>query len=418
MLVDILQHLWEKPWFIEILILLFFATVFLWQKIKETERYLRWLAKMQPDSYHAHLSLGIYLKEYEECYEEAVSELQQAISIDPMGKDARYELYMLQIQEESNEDKQQLEIVLHGLIKDFQDDALPLVWAGNFYMKEDPSRSEDYYKKALLLAPKYLFAIQNYFSFLRNQKRLSEAEELLKTALEISPMSENVQKNLLGVLISQEKYSEAEEYARTFVNAHSKDSDIRWLFGSSLSLQGRNDEALKIFEEIVKRDPEYKFAYSSMGVIHSETKDYEQAERSYRKALEIDPNDIELMECLGIVLIAMKRYEEAIPFYIAYLSDKPDDMGGLIAVAGAYRWMENLDEQKRYLEKARQITAKDNWYDHACIESVSGNSDLAFDYLSKASKADGFISKWAWEDPDLQWIRNDPRFLEIAGPKP
>lgn len=46
------------------------------------------------------------------------------------------------------------------------------------------------------------------------------------------------------------------------------------------------------------------------------------------------------------------------------------------------------------------------------------NLDLAIEHLRKAAQRETFDPNWAWEDPDLQWIRDDPRFVEIVGPKP
>jgi hypothetical protein len=70
------------------------------------------------------------------------------------------------------------------------------------------------------------------------------------------------------------------------------------------------------------------------------------------------------------------------------------------------------------MEKARQFMAEDDFYDRACLESVCDNFELAFECLQKAAQKEKFSRAWAWEDPDLQWIRNDPRFTEIVGPKP
>ncbi|MDL1944787.1 hypothetical protein FBQ99_20875 [Chloroflexi bacterium CFX2] len=70
------------------------------------------------------------------------------------------------------------------------------------------------------------------------------------------------------------------------------------------------------------------------------------------------------------------------------------------------------------MEKARQYIPEDDFYNRACLESVSDNFDLAFEHLEKAAQKEKFNPAWAWEDPDLQWIRDDPRFVEIVRPKP
>ena len=80
----------------------------------------------------------------------------------------------------------------------------------------------------------------------------------------------------------------------------------------------------------------------------------------------------------------------------------------------------NIDKSKEYIEKARPLVPKDDEYEYnlACLESILGNPDTAFEHLAKAAQEKGFDLAWAWEDLDLEWIRDNPRFLEIVGPKP
>ncbi len=72
----------------------------------------------------------------------------------------------------------------------------------------------------------------------------------------------------------------------------------------------------------------------------------------------------------------------------------------------------------RYVEKIRQLMPEDNWYSRACLKSVCGNVDMAFEHLQQAAKLGKFTLARAWEDPDLQWLRGDARFAAIVGKRP
>src|SRR5438445_4354836 len=48
------------------------------------------------------------------------------------------------------------------------------------------------------------------------------------------------------------------------------------------------------------------------------------AEKGFRRALEIDPNSLQALNDLGIVLARMGRPAEAIPFYQKALTIRPD----------------------------------------------------------------------------------------------
>jgi hypothetical protein len=71
-------------------------------------------------------------------------------------------------------------------------------------------------------------------------------------------------------------------------------------------------------------------------------------------------------------------------------------------------------------EKSRLLIKEDDdyWYYLTCIEAIIGNNDSAFEYLARSAEEKDFDHAWAWEDPDLEWLRDDPRFTEIVGPKP
>ena len=71
-----------------------------------------------------------------------------------------------------------------------------------------------------------------------------------------------------------------------------------------------------------------------------------------------------------------------------------------------------------HLVKARELIPLDDFYNLACLESVCANFDQSFENLAKAAHRERFNPRWAWQDPDLQWIRNDPRFEKIVGLKP
>ncbi len=72
------------------------------------------------------------------------------------------------------------------------------------------------------------------------------------------------------------------------------------------------------------------------------------------------------------------------------------------------------------LKKARSSIKEGDahyWYNVSCMEAILGNTTLALDYLQKAKDANDLKADWAWDDPNLEWIRGNPRFIEIVGTK-
>jgi hypothetical protein len=73
------------------------------------------------------------------------------------------------------------------------------------------------------------------------------------------------------------------------------------------------------------------------------------------------------------------------------------------------------EKSQQYANEARALVKEDDFYNLACLDSILDNQDEAFRNLAKAVKQNPSIKEWARLDPDLQWIRQDPRFDEILG---
>jgi tetratricopeptide (TPR) repeat protein len=111
------------------------------------------------------------------------------------------------------------------------------------------------------------------------------------------------------------------------------------------------------------------------------------------------------------------RIEETIPLLDKLTEINPEDFNPYLALASINKQL-GKGVSNDHTEKARQFLPENDWYNRACLESVCDNFDLAFEYLQRAAQAEGFNPAWAWDDPDLQWLRDDLRFLEIVGPRP
>ena len=69
-------------------------------------------------------------------------------------------------------------------------------------------------------------------------------------------------------------------------------------------------------------------------------------------------------------------------------------------------------------QKALEFNPQDEYslYNLACIKAIAKDADTAFKYLKEAIQ-NGFDKDFAWEDPELESLQNDPRFVEIVGRK-
>ena len=81
--------------------------------------------------------------------------------------------------------------------------------------------------------------------------------------------------------------------------------------GVALSNEGKYDEAVAKFTEVLAKMPKCTECHSNIGAVYMKKKDYVQAEASYKKALEVDPNAVEAYMGLANAYNAQRKFDLA-----------------------------------------------------------------------------------------------------------
>lgn len=79
-----------------------------------------------------------------------------------------------------------------------------------------------------------------------------------------------------------------------------------------LSVIGRmNQDAIREFQEVLKKEPEHALSYEGLGMAFFQMKKYDDAEEYFRKAVELDTKLWKAHNFLGVIYDYRKRYELA-----------------------------------------------------------------------------------------------------------
>lgn len=132
---------------------------------------------------------------------------------------------------------------------------------------------------------------------------LETAQEKLRRAIELDKNSVDAH-TLLAVLNERIRRPEmAERYYRAAVKLKPEDGAVNNNLGAFLCGQGRLDEAQRYFDAAIN-DPFYKtpaVAYANAGVCARQAGEAERAEAQFRRALELDRNNlVALYEMAGL----------------------------------------------------------------------------------------------------------------------
>lgn len=165
------------------------------------------------------------------------------------------------------------------------------------------------------------------------------------------------------------------------------------------------------YKRMLDVNPNNPQAWDMIGGLYKAAGQYNEAILAFQKATVLDPTKAFYFHHLGLVYAAEGRYENAIAAFQKVIEIDPNYSLAHATLGGYYRKRGMEELAQVHIEKARNLLANDeNEYNRACMEAICGNSDRALELLEIALKNKQTYVNWAKRDPDLDFIRSDPRF--------
>jgi adenylate cyclase len=193
--------------------------------------------------------------------------------------------------------------------------------------------------------------------------------------------------------------------------------------GEALSGLGHIEESERAFERALQLDPNH-FESNLFYARHwARFGEFERALPYFTRAAEVQPDDCQAPFLLDQSLRALGRLEEGRPYAQMGLkraeealrrfpeSSRPAQLGATTLAA-----MGEFDEARRWMDRALAIDPDDPHirYNAACMWAQIGDYDRAFDYLDQWATHSGMENRdWMLHDPDLDPLRNKPRYAQL-----
>ena len=153
-------------------------------------------------------------------------------------------------------------------------------------------------------------------------------------------------------LMANEKMVAAATFAQDVPKAAKKSYEQ----GLKKMKDGKEEEALTLFQEAVKQFPEYVLALNKIGEVQASRQQTAAAEASFRQALEISPKYPLTHINLGMLFVQLKRYPEAIDSLEAAL--KLDESFPMAHVNLGIALVERMPKEERDFERAERAFGK------------------------------------------------------------
>jgi tetratricopeptide (TPR) repeat protein len=175
------------------------------------------------------------------------------------------------------------------------------------------------------------------------------------------------------------------------------------------------NDAVAFMIELTRLAPANDGAWDTLGNLYRASGCYAEAIESFQQAISLDMNNEEYFYHLGLAFAGQDRHEEAIAAFERTIALKPDHSMAHSALAGHYRKVGRDAESIKHIKQALPKLTDEQDYSRACFEAISGNTDLAIALLQAALEKKQITMEWVRRDPDLDFIRNDPRYISIVG---
>jgi len=190
------------------------------------------------------------------------------------------------------------------------------------------------YTRCIALDPKHALAHGNLGALLKDvRKDYDGAEKMYRKAIELNPKFAYACWNLSDLLEKKNDIPGAIKAVEEYIRRGNPDNDgeqrlakLRaaatpagkaYSEGLARKKEKKWPEAIAAFQNCIALDPKHAMAHGNLGsVLQDVRKDYDGAERHYRKAIELDPKNATAHGNLAIVLRDVRKdYDGAITMY-------------------------------------------------------------------------------------------------------
>jgi hypothetical protein len=174
------------------------------------------------------------------------------------------------------------------------------------------------------------------------------------------------------------------------------------------------EKGIAKFKRVVQLNPRNAHAWDALGTLYKSAGQYKDAITAYQQAITNDPSKSLYHHHLGLVYACEGRDEDAIGSFQRVIEIDPDYSLAHATLGGYYRKLGLEELAQKHIGKAmKNIFDSENEYNRACLEAICGNADQAIELLGVALKNKQTYVDWILRDPDLDFIRQDPRFKQL-----
>jgi tetratricopeptide (TPR) repeat protein len=311
---------------------------------------------------------GVFVRRFEDAlerksYEEARTEADKAVAVDPAGGDG-YNAQGRLFAAMGDLDEAIVRFTAAANSSNGHDRHMAHLWMARLYetQKKMPDRAKSEYLAAIDSAPQSdrSDARLAYSRFLKAQGRADESLAELVKAVAVQTTDEGEARRVLAETYWEkgDVVAALPQYEVLARIADANPEDVRnamvyFRYGIALRQGGKPILAAEAYEKSRKADPQQVAPITRLALIYMEEgEDPAKAVELYREALKLAPNDHAINRDLIDALFYAGRVDEARQQAGVTLTLKPDDPATLFALARCWGALKNKKEALHWVQRA------------------------------------------------------------------
>ena len=210
-------------------------------------------------------------------------------------------------------------------------------------------------------------------------------------------------------------YSEAVRYYTKIIESNPDELTLKVVLnnrGIALQNLGKNDLALKDYQQVIDIDPLHPQSYGNRGNVYDSTGNYEKAIADYSKGIELKSDYTDAFYNRGWVYLKTGEYNKAIADFKRLIQISPADIDAMFSLGESYLLDGSLPAYENILADIKSKQLNENYrtvlHFFELLGKIAGgeNVDRPAEALGESIKMNG---KLKWNTGELNgWAKNSP----------
>ena len=344
-----------------------------------------------PDNFGVYNSLGTaYIAtgrsdDAIECYKKAIEMFPEK----PMAYFNMGSAYQIQ-----KKHKEACEYLKKAIELDDEDEIFKTTYALSLVKSEQYDEAIKIYKKLLVQHPEkdnYKYNLISCYEAIGDNQT---AILMLEGIVYVNPKLIYPAQKLANLYIKTNNLSRAKELFDTIILKNNPSAEVMHQYAVLSSSLCDTDAAERILKKAIKMNPKMAKAHKDLAVIYLNKRLFDYADEEFKIAMELMPNDFEILFEYGNFLYSISKNTEAEKYYLDALEIEPENILALTFMALNKLVLNQLDDAKEYIMKALHIN-----HHHEYIQYCAGRIMYARKEYEDAKR---YLVKAVEQNPDIE----------------